>query len=73
MLFRSEQLDELKKSTVKSWLGQQKPILDKKPGEERKAYNARTKKRSKSWDRALDRLTGHKPTSENTLDPKAAT
>jgi hypothetical protein len=59
-----EQIDELKKTTVKSWLGQQKPILDKKPGEERKAYNTRTKKRSVSWNRALDRLTGHKPTSE---------
>ena len=63
-----EQIDELKKTTVKSWLGQQKPILDKKPGEERKAYNTRTKKRSVSWNRALDRLTGHKPTSEEVID-----
>ena len=69
-----EQIDELKKTTVKSWLGQQKPILDKKPGEERKAYNTRTKKRSVSWNRALDRLTGHKPTSEDVFqDPQAAT
>jgi hypothetical protein len=63
-----EQIDELKKTTVKSWLGQQKPILDKKPGEERKAYNTRTKKRSVSWNRALDRLTGHKPMSEEVID-----
>ena len=69
-----EKIDELKKTTVKSWLGQQKPILDKKPGEERKAYNTRTKKRSVSWNRALDRLTGHKPTSEDVFqDPQAAT
>lgn len=59
-----EQIDELKKSTVKSWLKQQKPIPEKKPGEERKAFNVRIKKRSKSWDSALDRLTDRKPTSE---------
>jgi hypothetical protein len=59
-----EQIDELKKSTVKSWLSQQKPIPEKKPGEERKAFNVRIKKRSKSWDSALDRLTDRKPTSE---------
>lgn len=68
-----EQITELKKTTVKSWLKQQKPIPEKKPGEERKSYNVRIKKRSKSWDGALDRLTGRKPTSENTLDAQAAT
>ena len=59
-----EQVTELKKTTIKSWLSQQKPIPEKKPGEERKAFNVRIKKRSKSWDGALDRLTDRKPTSE---------
>lgn len=68
-----EQVDELKKTTIKSWLKQQDPIPEKKPGEERKAFNVRIKKRSKSWDGALDRLTDRKPTSENTLDSQAAT
>jgi hypothetical protein len=68
-----EQIDELKKSTVKSWLGQQKVVPPKKPGMDKKAHNQRIKTRSKSWDRALDRMTGAKPTSENTLDSMAAT
>lgn len=69
-----EQIDELKKSTVKSWLGQQEVVPPKKPGMDRKAHNQRIKTRSKSWDRALDRLTGAKPTSEDVYqDPKAAT
>jgi hypothetical protein len=69
-----EQIDELKKSTVKSWLGQQEVIPPKKPGMDRKAHNQRIKTRSKSWDSALDRLTGRKPTSEDTFaDNKAAT
>ena len=38
-----EQIDELKKTTIKSWLKQQKPIPEKKPGEERKAFNVRIK------------------------------
>jgi hypothetical protein len=67
-----EQIDELKKSTVKSWLGQQSVVPPKKPGMDKKAHNQRIKTRSKSWDRALDRLTGHKPTSEDVGDPKAA-
>jgi hypothetical protein len=40
---------------------------------DRKAHNQRIKTRSKSWDSALDRLTGRKPTSEDVGDPKAAT
>jgi hypothetical protein len=59
-----EQIDELKKSTVKSWLGKQDVVPKKKPGMSRKDFNKRVKTRSASWDRALDRLTGHKPTSE---------
>ena len=59
-----EQIVEISKKTVKSWLGQQKPIPEKKPGEQRKAFNVRIKKRSKSWDGAIDRLTDRKPTSE---------
>jgi len=68
-----EQIDELKKSTVKSWLGKQEVVPPKKPGMDRKAHNQRIKTRSKSWDSALDRLTGRKPTSEDVGDPKAAT
>jgi hypothetical protein len=69
-----EQIDELKKSTVKSWLGQQNVVPPKKPGMDRKAHNLRIKTRSKSWDRALDRLTGAKPTSEDVYqDSQAAT
>jgi hypothetical protein len=69
-----EQIDELKKSTVKSWLGQQPVVPPKKPGMDRKAHNQRIKTRSKSWDRAIDRLTGHKPTSEDVFqDTQAAT
>jgi len=63
-----EQIVEISKKTVKSWLGQQKPIPEKKPGEQRKAFNVRIKKRSKSWDGAIDRLTDRKPTSEEVLD-----
>ena len=68
-----EQLDELKKSTVFSWLKQQPVVPEKKPGMDKKAHNQRIKTRSKSWNRALDRLSGYKPTSENTLDSLAAT
>jgi hypothetical protein len=68
-----EQLDELKKSTVFSWLKQQPVVPEKKPGMDKKAHNKRIKTRSKSWNRALDRLAGYKPTSENTLDSLAAT
>jgi hypothetical protein len=68
-----EQLDELKKSTVFSWLKQQPVVPEKKPGMSKKDHNKRIKTRSKSWNRALDRLSGYKPTSENTLDSLAAT
>ncbi len=69
-----EQIDELKKSTVKSWLGQQPVVPPKKPGMDRKAHNQRIKTRSKSWDSAIDRLTGRKPTSEDVFqDTQAAT
>jgi hypothetical protein len=69
-----EQITELKKTTVKSWLKQQKVVPDKKPGMDRKSFNQRVKLRSKSWDRALDRISGHKPTSEAVFqDPQAAT
>ena len=40
---------------------------------DKKAHNQRIKTHSKSWNRALDRLSGYKPTSENTLDSLAAT
>jgi hypothetical protein len=70
----SERIDELKKSTVKSWLKQQPVVPEKKPGMDRKSFNQKVKLRSKSWDRALDRMTGHKPTSEAVFqDPQAAT
>jgi hypothetical protein len=68
-----EQIDELKKSTVFSWLKKQPVVATKKPGMDRKAHNQRIKTHTKSWNRALDRLSGYKPTSENTLDPQAAT
>jgi hypothetical protein len=69
-----EQIDELKKSTVKSWLSQQPVVPPKKPGMDRKAHNQRIKTRSKSWDRAIDRLTDRKPTSEDVFqDTQAAT
>ena len=68
-----EQIDELKKSTVFSWLKQQPVVPEKKPGMDKKAHNQRIKTHSKSWNRALDRLSGYKPTSENTLDSLAAT
>ena len=67
-----EPIEELKKSTVKSWLGKQEVVPPKKPGMDRKAHNQRIKTRSKSWDSAIDRLTGRKPTSEDVGDPKAA-
>ena len=60
----TEQIDELKKSTVKSWLSQQPVVPARKPGMDKKAHNKRIKSRSKSWDSAIDRLTGAKPTSE---------
>ena len=68
-----EQLDELKKSTVFSWLKQQPVVPVRKPGSDRVSYNQKVKNHSKSWNRALDRLSGYKPTSENTLDSLAAT
>jgi hypothetical protein len=69
-----EQLDELKKSTVFSWLKQQPVVPEKKPGMDKKSHNKRIKTRSKSWNRALDRLSGYKPTSEDMWqDTQAAT
>ena len=68
-----EQIDELKKSTVFSWLKKQPVVPEKKPGMDKKAHNQRIKTHNKSWNRALDRLSGYKPTSENTLDSLAAT
>ena len=62
----SEQIDELKKSTVFSWLKQQPVVPEKKPGMTRKDHNKKIKSHSKSWNRALDRLAGYKPTSEET-------
>ena len=62
----SEQIDELKKSTVFSWLKQQPVVPEKKPGMSRKDHNKKIKSHSKSWNRALDRLAGYKPTSEET-------
>lgn len=59
-----EQIDELKKSTVFSWLKQQPVVPEKKPGMSRKDHNKKIKTSSKSWNRALDRLAGYKPTSE---------
>jgi hypothetical protein len=70
----SEQIDELKKSTVFSWLKKQPVVPTKKPGMDRKAHNQRIKTHNKSWNRALDRLSGYKPTSEDTYqDSYAAT
>ena len=75
-----EQIDELKKSTVFSWLKQQPVVPEKKPGMSRKDHNKKIKTSSKSWNRALDRLSGYKPTSEDAgmkedafQDPQAAT
>jgi hypothetical protein len=59
-----EQIDELKKSTVFSWLKKQPVVPEKKPGMTRKDFNKKIKTHSKSWNRALDRLAGYKPTSE---------
>ena len=59
-----EQIDELKKSTVFSWLKKQPVVPEKKPGMSRKDHNKKIKTSSKSWNRALDRLAGYKPTSE---------
>jgi hypothetical protein len=67
-----EQLDELKKSTVFSWLKQQPVVPVRKPGSDRVSYNQKVKNHSKSWNRALDRLAGYKPTSEDVGDPQAA-
>ena len=69
-----EQIDELKKSTVFSWLKQQPVVPEKKPGMSRKDHNQKIKTRDKSWNRALDRLAGYKPTSEDVFqDTQAAT
>jgi hypothetical protein len=62
----TEQIDELKKSTVFSWLKQQPVVPEKKPGMSKKDHNKKVKSHSKSWNRALDRLSGYKPTSEET-------
>jgi hypothetical protein len=62
----SEPITELKKSTVFSWLKQQPVVPEKKPGMSRKDHNKKIKSHSKSWNRALDRLSGYKPTSEET-------
>jgi len=68
-----EQIDELKKSTVFSWLKQQPVVPEKKPGMSKKDHNQRIKIHNKNWNSALDRLSGYKPTSEDVGDPKAAT
>jgi hypothetical protein len=69
-----EQIDELKKSTVFSWLKQQPVVPVRKPGSDRVSYNQKIKNHSKSWNRALDRLSGYKPTSEDVFqDTQAAT
>jgi hypothetical protein len=69
-----EQIDELKKSTVFSWLKQQPVVPVRKPGSDRVSYNQKVKNHSKSWNRALDRLSGYKPTSEDVYqDSQAAT
>ena len=69
-----EQLDELKKATVFSWLKQQPVVPKKKPGMDKKAHNQRIKTHNKSWNSALDRLSGYKPTSEDMWqDTQAAT
>ena len=67
-----EQIDELKKTTVFSWLKKQPVVPEKKPGMSRKDHNQKIKTHNKSWNRALDRLSGYKPTSEDVGDPKAA-
>jgi hypothetical protein len=64
----AEQIDELKKSTVFSWLKQQPVVPVRKPGTDRVSYNQKVKNHSKSWNRALDRLSGYKPTSEETVN-----
>jgi hypothetical protein len=70
----AEQIDELKKSTVFSWLKQQPVVPVRKPGIDRVSYNQKVKNHSKSWNRALDRLSGYKPTSEDVFqDTQAAT
>jgi ribosomal protein L31E len=69
-----EQIDELKKTTVFSWLKKQPVVPEKKPGMSRKDHNQKIKTHNKSWNRALDRLSGYKPTSEDVFqDPQAAT
>jgi len=69
-----EQLDELKKATVFSWLKQQPVVPEKKPGMSKKDHNKRIKTHNKSWNSALDRLSGYKPTSEDMWqDTQAAT
>jgi hypothetical protein len=66
----TEQIDELKKSTVFSWLKKQPVVPEKKPGMSRKDHNQRIKVHNKNWNSALDRLSGYKPTSEETLFEK---
>jgi hypothetical protein len=69
-----EQIDELKKTTVFSWLKKQPVVPEKKPGMSRKDHNQKIKTHNKSWNRALDRLSGYKPTSEDVFqDTQAAT
>jgi hypothetical protein len=46
-------------------LVKKQPVVpEKKPGMTRKDFNKKIKTHSKSWNRALDRLAGYKPTSE---------
>jgi hypothetical protein len=68
-----EQIDEISKKTVKSWLSKQPVVPAKKPGMDKKAHNQRIKVRSKSWDSAIDRLTDRKPTSEEVEPIEEAT
>jgi len=69
-----EEIDELKKTTVFSWLKKQPVVPEKKPGMSRKDHNQKIKTHNKSWNRALDRLSGYKPTSEDVFqDTQAAT
>lgn len=68
-----EQIDEISKKTVKSWLSKQPVVPAKKPGMDKKAHNQKIKIRSKSWDSAIDRLTDRKPTSEEVETIEEAT
>jgi hypothetical protein len=55
-------------------LKKQPVVPEKKPGMSRKDHNQKIKTHNKSWNRALDRLSGYKPTSEDVFqDTQAAT